>query len=97
MCDFNPLINAIEEIYVTFKHYSRIVHPFRDNERLIPFIEEFYGLEYLYEKAYDTFMENPSMDAYVDVSLLEEEMMDYMDNTLQPKISEKLISISQHR
>jgi hypothetical protein len=87
MSDFNRLIIAVEEVYGTFKFYSRTVHAFKDDERLIPYIEEYYGLEYNYENAYDAFMENPCMITYVKVNDVEEELWDYMDNTLQPKIT----------
>jgi hypothetical protein len=89
MNELNSLINAIEEVYISLKHYSRVIYPLKDEENLIPYIEEYYGLEYIYEKAYDVFMENPCVATYVIVNDEEEELWDYIDNILQPKISER--------
>ena len=84
----NAFIKCVEDTYVTYKNYARTLIFIHNEERLISYIEEYYSLESDYEKAYDNFMENPSVDAYTILGQADDALWDYLDNTLQPKIDE---------
>ena len=84
----NAFIKCVEDTYVTYKHYARTLIYIHIQERLIPFIEEYYSREADYEKAYDNFMEVPSVESYNKLGEADDALWEYLDNVLQPKINE---------
>jgi hypothetical protein len=84
----SAFIQCVEDTFVTYKHYARTLIYIHNQERLIPFIEEYYSLESEYEEAYDSFMESPSVAAYEILGKADDALWDYLDNVLQPKIDE---------